>query len=94
VDRLITLEQGDLRVPVDTSEAIDPFDFRLFNGAGDSLIHSEHRTFMTSIGLVLSPVGGQTTIEDDLSSTSPTRLDFGDFGERLHLLTVASENRL
>jgi hypothetical protein len=67
VDRLITLEEGDLRVPLETSEAIDQFDFQLFNGTGDSLIHSEHRTFMPSIGLVLSPVSGQTTIEDDLS---------------------------
>lgn len=67
LDRLITLEPGQLRGPVVSPEWVDQLEFRLFSDTGDTLLHFEHSTFMTRIGLVLSPMGRQVTIEDNVS---------------------------
>lgn len=68
IDRLITLPAGDLRVPVPIPEQLDQFDFRLFDASGDTILHSQHSNFLNRIGFILSPVGGQLHLEDDLST--------------------------
>jgi hypothetical protein len=68
VDRLITLAAGELRVPMPVSELLDQFDFRLFDASGEVVLHSEHSRFFNRIGFVLSPIGRQVTLNDDLST--------------------------
>jgi hypothetical protein len=72
-DGLIRLPPGQRRVPVQLPEWLDQFDFRLFGADGQRLLHSEHRSFFNRIGLVMAPVGGQMTIEDDLSKRAASR---------------------
>jgi hypothetical protein len=68
VDRLVTLPADGLRVPVSVSEPLDQFDFRLFDADGEVVLHSEHSRFINRIGFVLSPIGRQVTLNDDLST--------------------------
>ena len=68
VDRLITLAAGNLRVPVAVPEPLDQFDFRLFDGSGETILHSEQSSFLNRIGLVMAPVGRQINLEDDISA--------------------------
>ena len=68
VDRLITLPAGDLRVPVPVPEQLDQFDFRLFDASGETVLHSEHSSFLNRIGLVMAPIGRQINLDDDLSA--------------------------
>lgn len=67
LDRMVTLEPGRLRVAIVSAEWLDQLDFWVFSGTGDKLLHTEHSTFLTRIGLVLSPMGRQMIIEDDIS---------------------------
>ena len=67
VDRLIELPADEQRTAVAVPDLLDQFDFRLFDADGIAL-HFEHSTFMNRIGFVLSPIGRQMTIEDDLST--------------------------
>jgi hypothetical protein len=67
IDRLITLPANELRVSVPVPERLDQFDFRLFDASGETVLHSEHSSFCNRIGLIVSPIGRQTNLDDDLS---------------------------
>ncbi|WP_456856456.1 VPA1262 family N-terminal domain-containing protein [Bradyrhizobium sp. USDA 4501] len=67
INRLIFLEPGQFRVPVDSPEWVDQLDFQLFDETGQTLLHSEQNTYITRIGLVMAPITRQVTIQDDLS---------------------------
>jgi len=67
VDRLVTLEEGRLRVPVDTPEAFDDIDFQLFSADGRTLLHSERHAIITTIPFALSTINSQVTINDDVT---------------------------
>jgi hypothetical protein len=68
VDRLVTLPAGEARLPVPVPELLDQLDFRLFDADGAVVLHSEHSSFLNRIGFVLSPIGRQVTLNDDLST--------------------------
>jgi hypothetical protein len=67
IDRLVMLEPGELRVPVESPEWLNQLDFQIFSEDGETLLHSERNTYMTQTGFVLAPITRQMTIEDDLS---------------------------
>jgi hypothetical protein len=68
VDRLITLPPCDRRISVQVPERLDQFEFRIFSGDGQTLLHSEKNSFFNRISFVMAPVGRQMTIDDDLSN--------------------------
>jgi hypothetical protein len=68
IDRLITLPANELRIPVPVPEPLDQFDFRLFDASGETVLHSEHSSFLNRIGLVMAPIGQQINLDDDLSA--------------------------
>lgn len=90
-DRLIKLPTGERRVPFQMQERLDQFDFRLFSGDGEKLLHSEQMSFMNCIGFVLAPVGRQMTIEDDLSNRAKSK-DKG-LGAQASSVVVHSSHR-
>jgi hypothetical protein len=67
IDRLVMLEPGELRVPVESPEWVNQLDFQIFSEDGGTLLHSERNTYITQIGFTLAPITRQLTIEDDLS---------------------------
>jgi hypothetical protein len=67
IDRLVMLEPGELRVPVEAPEWLDQLDFQTFTEDGATLLHSERNTYITQIGFALAPIMRQLTIEDELS---------------------------
>jgi hypothetical protein len=72
-DSLVRLPRGQRRVSIQMPEPLDNFDFRIFSEDGRTLLHSEQRSFLNRIGLVMAPVGGQMTIEDNLSTRAAGR---------------------
>jgi hypothetical protein len=68
LDRLVGLPPGERRISVQVPERLDQFEFRIFSGDGQTLIHSEKNNFLNRISFVMAPVRRQMTIEDDLSS--------------------------
>jgi hypothetical protein len=68
IDRLITLPANELRIPVPVPEPLDQFDFRLFDASGETVLHSEHSSFLNRIGLVMAPIGQQINLDNDLSA--------------------------
>ena len=91
LDRLIKLPPGERRVPFQMQETLDQFDFRLFSGDGEKLLHSEQQSFINRIGFVLAPVGRQMTIEDDLSNRAKSK-DKG-LGSQASSVLVHSSHR-
>jgi hypothetical protein len=55
LDRVMILEPGQLRAPVESPERLDQLDFQMFSAAGETLLHSEHNSFINRINLVLAP---------------------------------------
>jgi hypothetical protein len=91
IDRLIRLPSGATRVPVQVQEMPDQLEFRLFGEDGGTLLHSEHRTFMNRIGLVMAPVHRQMTIQDDLSNRAES--SGRALGTQASTVTVHSSQR-
>jgi hypothetical protein len=90
-DGLIRLPPGQRRVPVQLPEWVDQFDFRVFGEDGQRLMHSEQQSFFSRIGLVMAPVGGQMTIEDDLSKRAASR--GASLGSQASTVVVHSSHR-
>ncbi len=69
LDRIVTLPPGETRSPhIDSPEAIDRFEFSLFDMTGQTLLHREVNSFLTEIDAVFSiPSGPQIQINDSLS---------------------------
>lgn len=86
IDRLIFLEAGQLRVPVESPEWLDQLDFQLFDATGETLLHSEQNTYLTQIGLVMAPITRQVTIQDDLSGRAAQR-GLGQQASTVHVHT-------
>ncbi len=91
LDRLVKLPAGERRIPFQTQEQLDQFDFRLFSDDGKALLHSEHQSFVNRIGFVLAPVGRQMTIEDNLSNRAKSK-DKG-LGSQASSVVVHSSHR-
>jgi hypothetical protein len=73
LDRVMVLEPGLLRTPVESPERLDQLDFQIFSAAGETLLHSEHNSFMNRINLVLAPIHQQITVEDEVSARATQR---------------------
>lgn len=86
IDRLIFLESGQLRVPVESPEWVDQLDFQLFDETGQTLLHSEQNTYITKIGLVMAPITRQVTIQDELSGRAAQR-GLGQQASTVHVHT-------
>jgi hypothetical protein len=50
IDRLVTLEPGELRVRVESPEWLSQLDFQIFSEDGATLLHSERNTYITQRG--------------------------------------------
>ena len=85
IDRLLMLEPGELRVPVESPEWLSQLDFQIFSDDGETLLHSERNTYITQIGFVLAPITRQLTIEDDLSRRAG--IAFGRAASTVHAHT-------
>lgn len=89
IDRLVFLEPDDQRVAVVSPEWLDQLGFQLFDETGETLLHSEQNTYITTVPLVLAPVTRQVTIEDGLSGRAAQK----GLGKQASIVQVHTSQR-
>jgi len=93
LDRLITLEPGQLRSPpLECTEPIDELHFRLFRDDGAVLIHHEHSTFLRSVNVALASRSRELIIEDKLSARAKQKEDM--LGEKASRVRAHTSHRV